>query len=1238
MRKHLALFTLVLLMSGCATYRTKYAGDEGKSDVKTTKDISHTFYLIGDAGLSPMQEMNPVLKALRERLVQADTNSTAIFLGDNIYPSGLPDPTDSTQAFIEARSHLDAQLNALDGFRGRPLFIPGNHDWYTQGIQGLARQEKYVGDYLDNKDAFLPQDGCPLRSVDINEDIALILIDTEWYLTHWDRHPNMNDKCEIKTREKFLEELEGLIRDNMEKTTLIAMHHPIFSDGIHGGQYTFAQQFYPSSIPVPVPLLGSLINVFRWASGASIEDISNKRYNELRQRIVTLAQYSENVILASGHEHTLQYIVKDNTPQIVSGSGAKKGASRLLFGNEFSTGARGYATLEVYTDGSSRVRYYGLNESYEEEFLFTAEVLPPEVTPLTTIYPEVHATQVSASVYEPENVKKGALHRKIWGERYREYYGTEVLVPSVNLDTLYGGLEPIRKGGGHQSKSLRLRHKSGKEYVMRALKKSAELYLQAMAFKNQFIVGDFHNTFTEDVLLDFYTGSFPYAPLAVGALSDAAGLYHTNPMLYYVPKQPALKQFNEEMGDELYLIEEHAGDGHGDLSSFGFSDDLKSTDTMLEDLRDDEKYEVDARLYIRARLFDMVIGDWDRHVDQWRWAQFKDEESGKIIYRPVPRDRDMAFSDFGDGWLMDIATRIIPGLRILEGFEEEIRSVRGFNSGPKTYVLDLALLTETTLQDWLEEAEYLQEQLLPEVIDSALMRFPEEVQDETLDDIKRILLARAERIPSTAQQYYGILNRYAIITGTDKDDWFEVNCLSPQEIEVKAYRIIDGEKERLFFHKVFGRDITREIWIYGLDDDDRFEVKGEFPAASKVRLIGGQNNDIYDVQDRNRHVYIYDYESRKNTYKNVKRAHVRKLDDYEVNTYRPLDIRSSTTQYLPTVGFNPDDGIKIGINATHTYNSFRQNPFTQRHRMSASYYFATSGYELGYTGEFANITENLNLELEGWFTSPNFSINFFGFGNDSSNPDDELDLDYNRVRLETFRFSPSLIWRGDLGARIRAGVSYEKIEVESTTDRFINEFYQENGEETGNSFFGADAAYSYENYDNPAFPTFGMAASLKLGYKNNINEAGGDFGYVIPELALDYNLLSSGRLVFATKWKGYFNIGNGYEFYQAASIGGNDGLRSFRFQRFAGKTAYYQQSDIRLNLNRFKTGLLPLTIGLYGGFDYGRVWYPNDPSNIWHTSVGGGFFLNGAGILTTTAALFTGEDGLRFTFGLGFGF
>ena len=1240
MKKIYAYLSVFIFITSCATYSTKYVDDKYAVDVDSSKEVSHTFYLIGDAGLSPIGGMNPALKIFKNKLDKAEKNSTAIFLGDNIYPAGLPDPKDSTQAYIEAKNHLDAQIKTLENFKGRPLFIPGNHDWYTEGLIGLEREENYIKRALKEKekDPFLPENGCPIDVIEIGEDVAIITIDTEWYLTNWDKRPDINDKCEIKSRDKFFLELEDAIKDYRDRTTVIAMHHPSNSYGEHGGQYSLRKQFYPKKMAVPVPVLGTFINVLRTTSGASIEDVNNKRYRELMKRVTTLAQYSDRVIFASGHEHTLQYILENNTPQIVSGSGAKEGFTKLLNGSQFSTGKMGYATLEVYKDGSSRVRFYGVGENNNEEFLFTNEVLPPtQVTfeaELTVSFPD----SVEASVYTDNEIEKSRFYKGIWGERYRKYYGTKVKVPTVRLDSLMGGLEPVKKGGGHQSKSLRLRAKDGREYVMRALKKSAELYLQSMAFQDQYVLDDLKETYTQELLQDFYTGSHPYAPFTTARLSDAVGIYHTNPVLYYVPKQPALKEYNDSFGDELYMIEEHTGDGHGDLASFGYSNDLKSTDGMLEDLRDDEKYEVDKDLYLRARLFDMVLGDWDRHVDQWRWAEFKDEKKDKVVYRPVPRDRDQVYSKMGDGALMNIATRIIPGLRLMEGFNEEIRSVKGFNSSPMTYVLDLTLLGETEKSQWLAQAKYLQENLKENDIDEAFKAFPEEVRDETVNEIKQTLLARLSHIQETANEYYKIINKYAVVAGTDKDDWFEINRLNDTETEVKVFRNIGDKKKRLFYYKIFSSDDTKELWVFGLDDDDIFEVKNPSNFTGvKVRIIGGHNNDIYRV-DNGKNVALYDFKSKKNTFEKTSGAKVKLSDDYELNTYQPLKLRNSFNQIIPTIGFNPDDGVRIGFLNTYTYNGFRQNPFTQQHTIGASYYFATSGFDVKYQGEFAHVFENWNAELKARFTSPNFAVNFFGFGNDTENFDDDLGLDFNRVKLRQIDFSPSLVWRGQLGAKVKLGLSYENISVEETNDRFINTFYQQNGEETNSDFVGAHATYTYENRDNEAFPTLGMGTSLEAGYKENLSKEGGSFGYIIPSLSFDYKLIPSGRLVLATKWKAHFNLGDEYEFYQAASIGGIDGLRGFRNQRFTGKTSYYQNTDIRFSLAKKRTRLLPTAMGLFGGFDYGRVWMPEMSSGRWHTSYGGGFFLNASDIISVNTAIFASEDGPRFTFGLGFGF
>ena len=1012
------------------------------------------------------------------------------------------------------------------------------------------------------------------------------------------------------------------------------MHHPVFTNGPHGGQYDFKSHLKP------IPVVGTLKNVLRKTSGVSPADLQNKKYNTFKKRIVTLAQENDKTIFVSGHEHTLQYLVQDNLPQIVSGSGSKSSATRNING-EFSSSDSGFARFDVFEDGSSFVRFYSANDN---KLIFQKEVFAEDNKKNNLSYESSFPIKKTASVYSENEVTKSNFHKYIWGERYRKYYGTPVKVPTVNLDTLFGGLAPFRKGGAHQSKSLHLINKEGKRYVMRAIRKSATVYLQAMAFKDQYMEGQFDGTATERLLQDFYTGSHPYAPFVTGKLSDAINIYHTNPVLYFVPKQNALAGFNSDFGDELYMIEEHVSDGHGNLKSFGYLNKIESTDDLIKKLRKDEKYVVDKAMFLRARLFDMVIGDWDRHTDQWRWAEF--EEEGKVVYKPIPRDRDQAFSNMGDGALMNLATRIVPPLKLMEGFNDDIRNVKGFNFSP--FSLDMMLLNETTKKQWEEQVALIQKNLTDSIIDDAFKEFPKEVQDETISEIKRVLKVRLENLPEIANRYYKVLNERPLVIGTDKDDLFGIERLPNGTTKLTAYRIKDGEKGTIIHDKIYSRDETKEIWVYGLDDGDVFKVFGSGDDLIKLRLVGGQNNDTYTIENGKK-VIIYDYNSKKNEF-TTNKGRIKLIDDYKTNVYDHSKPKNSTNQFMPLLGANPDDGLKIGFVNTLTNYGFERNPFSSQHTISGAFYFATSGFDFQYNYEFANVIGSWNLGLNAKYTSPNYAVNFFGFGNSTPNlnsdDSDNFNLDYNRVRLSTIKFAPSLNWRGELGAHFKLGLSYESIEVEETNDRFINTFSVANGLDNQKDFVSADATYTYQNKDNEAFPTLGMQTSLQIGYTSNLQQSKG-FAYFIPELGFDYKLVSCGQLVFATHAQAHFIFGDDFEFYQAANLGANNGLRGYRNERFSGQNSFYQSTDLRLNLRKFKTRLLPLDVGVYGGFDYGKVWLedelildanPSNNSNAWNTSIGGGIFANAADVLLLNVSAFNSKDGLRFAFKVGFGF
>jgi len=1219
MRILASVFTLGLMMAGCATYKPYNANLNGKELKNINKETTNIF-LIGDAGMPHEDGTAPkALGKLQSQFHKADKNDLLLFLGDNIYPKGIP--LKGKKNIQKAEKALNFQLEVAKTFPGSVYFIPGNHDWYS-GLKGLKLQEKMVEAAL-GKNTFQPENGCPIEKVKLNDDTVLLIVDSHWYITNWNNHPTMNDDCDIKTREDFLEEFRSEIKKARGKITLVAIHHPMFTNGPHNGRYDVKEHMKP------VPVLGTIKNAIRSTSGIVNADLSNQFYNELRKNLVAAAQQNENVIFLSGHEHSLQYLEVDNVAQVVSGSGSKVTAVRMRNPNNYGHAVPGYALLNITKDKTVDVQFVN---SVSEEVEFYKQITQLENKPEIS-YPKVDSDTVIASIYTKEETDKSGFHKFLWGKRYRDDYSTPVPAKVVYLDTLMGGLKPFRKGGGTQSKTLHLKAENGKRYVMRAMRKEAEQLLQAAIFSDQYVEGQFKNTVSEALLEDTFSGAHPYAPFTLATLSDAINLAHLNPKLYYVPKQEALGQYNEDFGNELYLFEEHPSDGHTDLATGNFKGEIVSTVDMIAEVLSDESKVVDETEYVKARLFDMLIGDSDRHQDQWRWMVF--EEDDKTIYKPLPRDRDLAYSIMSDGFLFGTIVKLIPMARKFRKYEPDLKDVKGFNRS--AFALDVAFIKESNKSVWEEQVKLIQSQITDELIDQAFDNMPKEVDANTIVHIKNTLKERRKNLPLIADRYLKLINKYAVITATNKDDYIRVKALEKGAVEVSLYRKKDDTIKDRFHHRIYYPKATKEIWVYGLDDEDTFEVQGKV-SKIKVRFIGGQNNDDYKVE-HGKNIVIYDYKSKKNDVTQAKKARIKLTDDYNTNVYDYRKLKNNSNQILPLLGANPDDGLKVGLVNSYTVYGFERNPFTSKHQIKGAYYFSTNGYELNYKGEFANVLGSLNLGIVSHFQSPNYSVNFFGYGNETKNFDEELGMNYNRVKTRMFTLSPQLIWNSKRGSIIYFGMSYEVNEIHETDSRFVSDhtllpdhvFDEEH-------FAGINAKYDYVNYDNKAYPTNGMNISLELGYKDNLERRNRNFGYFISELGVARNLNPSGRLVLATKFKSHLNFGDGFEFYQAASIGGEDGLRGFRNQRFTGKNSLYQNTDLRYSFSRIKTSVIPVKLGVYGSFDIGRVWMTEETSEKWHNTYGGGFFINAVDVLSANLGAFNSDDGMRVAFGLGFGF
>ncbi|WP_430614956.1 metallophosphoesterase [Flavobacterium sp. JP2137] len=1222
------VFLFLLLLTSCATYKNQYGSAIAQpieTVVADSAKVLHTFYLIGDAGNADEVQSKRTLDAFSMRLTQANKESTLLFLGDNIYPRGMPALDAPDRKLAEHK--LEAQIALAQSFKGKTVFINGNHDWYN-GYEGVLAQAAYVTEKLADKKAFLPRKTCGIERLKISDEVVMLVIDSEWFLQDWNRHPKINEDCTIKTREDFFEELRSQLNKNQNKTIVLAMHHPVYSNGSHGGYFSAKKHLFPYK-NIPAPVLGTAINYLRKVSGASPQEIQNKRYSELTHRVRTLVQGQDNIIIVSGHEHNQQYIEKDGVKQVISGAGSKEDEARAIQPVSFSSGKQGYAVLQVLSDGASRIQFYSVTDG-KEELAFSRQIISP-LPELAFEFPADKPAVVQAAIYPKAWTEKGGVYRYFWGAHYRAYYGMDIAAPALYLEDLHGGLSPKISGGGNQSLSLRLLSGEGKEYVMRGVRKSASRFVQSAVFKDQYVEESIKGTFAERFIYDFYTTAHPFTPFIVGDLSEALGIYHTNPELYYIPKQPALGRYNALYGNELYMIEERPTDGHEDEESFGNAEVIISTDDVMNKLRKDEKYRIDDAAYLKARLFDMLIGDWDRHADQWRWAEFKDGDA--VIYKPIPRDRDQAFAKI-DGALLSLIKKL-PPLRHMQSFKEDFPAARWMNK--TAFPMDIDFLKNKTEAEWVAQAREIESQLTDAHIEAAFAKLPVEVQDAEMRRIIKTLKVRRAKLADFAQAYYRALAQTAIVKGTDKKDRFTLTRLADGAVQLEHYRSKKSGEEKIF-ERTYNPAETDEIWVYGLDDEDAFLVTGSSKASIKIRLIGGQNHDSFQI-DNNRNLIVYDYKTKKNTV--VANNAVRTVfsDRYDLNNYDYRKVPLAVNMLLPNAGYNPDDGVKLGINFSSVRSNFVQDPFTTKHTFKANYSFETKGLDATYKGFFANATDSWMFAVEAKATSPNFAQNFYGYGNETHFFDEEKGDDHKRVRIESYQLKPAYRYEGSLGGMFEIAASFEALKVEKSSGRFVTESTEVSPEVFRfQQYLGAQINYDYERYNSKSKPTLGFGFHWESGWKYNLDQRDKQFGFINTSVHFNVPIDRLERFVWASKFKYKARLDNGYDFYHAATLGGNDELRGFRPERFTGKQALMHSSDLRWNIAEINGGLVPMQYGMLIGFDLGRVWNPGEVSDKWHNSYGLGIWVNAIESLTLQTSYFRSEDGGRFVFGLGFGF
>src|ERR1700704_5278483 len=221
----------------------------------------------------------------------------------------------------------------------------------------------------------------------------------------------------------------------------------------------------------------------------------------------------------------------------------------------------------------------------------------------------------SVVVVPGEIYKAGHFHEVLLGKNYREEWTTPIKVPVLNLRTFHGGLKPGKTGGGAQTISLRFEAADGSAWAFRSVKKRSSV-----------LPKQYNGTIIWYVARDEGSPSHPLGAIAADPLQAAAGILHPHPVVVVMPDDPILGEHRQEVAGMLGELEEHP-DVPKNGPAFAGASKIIGSDPLLDRINTDPQTRVDARTLLAARELDMLIGDNDRHPDQWKWARFGGHEA-----------------------------------------------------------------------------------------------------------------------------------------------------------------------------------------------------------------------------------------------------------------------------------------------------------------------------------------------------------------------------------------------------------------------------------------------------------------------------------------------------------------------------------------------------------------------------------------------------------------------------------
>jgi hypothetical protein len=498
---------------------------------------------------------------------------------------------------------------------------------------------------------------------------------------------------------------------------------------------------------------------------------------------------------------------------------------------------------------------------------------------------------------------------------------------------------------------------------------------------------------------------------------------------------------------------------------------------------------VDARAFLRARLFDLVIGDWDRHADQWAWGRFGD--GVPRVWKPIPRDRDQAFAKY-DGFLLFIARASAPQLT---NFGASYPYIAGATWNGRD--LDRRFLVELEWPDWKAAAEALQAKLTDAAIDEAVRALPAEhyaIQGQALASALR---KRRDQLPEAARRYYRLLAAEVDVTATAGSDDARFIRNPNGDVELTLSRSGASTGNPPYFRRRFQPGTTKEVRLYLGDGNDHAVTAGDGSGGPRLRILGESGADRLVDSSRKGQDKFYDEASAPARTEGL-------ANDVDRRPYRPpprgegeLPPRDWGSHWRPPAiwaAFAPDVGLFFGGGPMVTTYGFRKHPYASRHRIRAGFATGPKSYRADYLGDFRRENSNTHFELGGRASGIDV-INFHGFGNEIPAPGEN---EFYRVTQDAFRLQPSVVFGFGEHTSIHLGPQLRYASTDNRPGRFLATLGTVYGADNFGQI-GGSISLRHDSRDRPTAATRGLAFELGGDFYPAVWDVDSTYGAVHAE-------------------------------------------------------------------------------------------------------------------------------------------